>query len=107
MTSLSFYRLNLHISQSYVISDGGDVYSEFVLYLQQPWDNNSCRGMCNPDNAAELAGTMDSTGVAGQQNLSLLSETDWPGGTEIHFKTQAGNCVIRRRTATMCQRWRH
>lgn len=48
--------------------------------------------MCNPDNVAELAGTMDSTGVAAQQNPSLLSETDWPGGTEIHFKTRRQLC---------------
>lgn len=92
LMTLSFYRLNLHISQSYVISVGGDVYTEFVLYLQEPWDNNSCRGMCNPDNVAELAGTMDSTGVAAQQNPSLLSETDWPGVTEIHFKTRRHLC---------------
>lgn len=92
MTSLSFYRLNLDICQSYVSSVGRDVYTEFVLYLQEPWDNNSCRGMCNPDNVAELVGTMDSTGVAAQQNLSLLSETDWPGVTEIHFKTRRHLC---------------
>lgn len=48
--------------------------------------------MCNPDSVAELAGTMDSTGVAAQQNPSLRSETDWPGGTELHFKTRRQLC---------------
>lgn len=53
-----------------------------VLYLRDPWDNNSCRDTCSPDNVAEFAGTMDSTAVAEQQSQSLSSETDWPRITE-------------------------
>lgn len=98
-TPLSVYRFILQSRQSSV--SGGN--SEFVLYLREPWDNNSCRGTCSPDSVAEPAGTMDSTAVAEQRNPSLPSETGWPGVTETsHFKARRQRCV-----ATMWLKWWH
>lgn len=52
----------------------------YFLYLLDPWDSSSYRGMCTQDNVAEFAGTTDSIVAAAeeQQSQSLLSETDWP-----------------------------
>lgn len=49
------------------------------LYLLDPWDSSNYKGMHIQDNAAESAGTMDSTVAAEEQrSLSPMSETDWP-----------------------------
>lgn len=60
------------------------------LYLLDPWDSSNYRGMCIQDNAADFAGTMDSTVAAAEepQSLSLLSETDWPRQTSIQKEKQ-------------------
>ena len=57
------------------------------LYLLDSWDSNSYRDMYIQGNAAEFAGTMDSTAAAAaeeQQIQSLMSETDWPGKTHTY-----------------------
>ena len=54
--------------------------------------------MCIQDNAAEFAGTMDSTAVAAvawQQSQSLLAETDQPEMTHMH--TQPFNLIQNKR----------
>lgn len=56
----------------------------FVLYSHVPWGSSSCcMDMRNQDNAAEFAGTMDSTAAEGLQSLLPLAETDRPEITEM------------------------
>lgn len=62
------------------------------LYLLDPWDSSNYKGMHIQDNAAESAGTMDSTVAAAaaeeQQSLSPMSETDRPRQTRIQKRPQ-------------------
>lgn len=60
----------------------------FPLYSQVPFGSSSCRGMCIQDNAAEFAGTMDSTAAAEeQQSHQLLPETGLPKITNTTTKS--------------------
>lgn len=62
------------------------------LYLLDPWDSSNYKGMHIQDNAAESAGTMDSTVAAAaaeeQQSLSPMFETDRPRQTSIQKRPQ-------------------
>lgn len=79
------------------------------MNLLGPLGSSSYKGMCIQDNAAEFAGTTDSTAAAAaewQQSQSLLAETDQPEMRTMHkqsryfYPEQRGNHLARTEMTT-------